>query len=93
MKAGTLPDLIKRWEAKIEERVKFSPLALAGHVGARRGQPLSCTSGPYESLDERAAVRDKARADGRVAAPGRRATPCSRMANKIMMPAAFSPVQ
>jgi hypothetical protein len=32
MKAGTLPDLIKRWESKIEERMKMSPVALAGHV-------------------------------------------------------------
>lgn len=41
MKAGTLPDLIKRWESKIGERTKLSPLALAGHVefGERPGRP------------------------------------------------------
>ena len=91
MKAGTLPDLIKRWESKIEERVKMSPIALAGHVEHGEANRF-IHIWAYKSLDERAAVRNKAREMGVWPPPGGSDTLLT-MANKIMMPAAFSPVQ
>ena len=69
MKAGTLPDLIKRWESKIEERVKMSPIALAGHVEHGEANRF-IHIWAYKSLDERTAVRNKAREMGVWPPPG-----------------------
>jgi len=55
MKPGTLPDLIKRWESKIEERLKMSPIALAGHVEHGEANRF-IHIWAYKSLDERTAV-------------------------------------
>ncbi|HYR73782.1 MAG TPA: NIPSNAP family protein, partial [Candidatus Acidoferrum sp.] len=52
MKAGTLPDLVKRWESKIEERMKMSPVALAGHVEHGEANRF-IHIWAYKSLDER----------------------------------------
>jgi hypothetical protein len=91
IKPGTLPDIIKRWEGKIEERTKFSPLALAGHV--EHGQANSYLHiWPYESLNHRAEIREKARAAGAWPPPGG-GDMLLTQENKIMLPAAFSPVQ
>jgi hypothetical protein len=91
MKAGTLPDLIKRWESKIEERMKMSPVALAGHVEHGEANRF-IHIWAYKSLDERTAVRNKAREMGVWPPPGGGDTLLT-MANKIMLPSAFSPVQ
>ncbi|MGH7417438.1 MAG: NIPSNAP family protein [Candidatus Rokuibacteriota bacterium] len=91
MKAGTLPDLTKRWESKITERMKMSPVALAGHVEHGEANRF-IHIWAYKSLDERAAIRNKAREMGVWPPPGGSDTLLT-MANKIMLPAAFSPAQ
>jgi len=91
LRAGTLPDLIKRWESKIEERVKMSPIALAGHVEHGEANRF-IHIWAYKSLDERTAIRNKAREMGVWPPPGGSDTLLT-MANKIMLPSAFSPVQ
>ena len=88
---GSLPGVMKRWEGAIGERVKLSPLVLAGGMefgGANRFVHIWA----YKSMDERTAVRNKAREMGVWPPPGGADTLLT-MANKIMMPAAFSPVQ
>ena len=70
IKPGTLPDIIKRWESKIQERTKFSPLALAGHL--EHGRPTAtCTSGRTRASTTAGDPGEGARR-GRVAAAGRR---------------------
>ena len=91
LRAGTLADLMKRWESKIEARLKMSPIALAGaveHGEANRFIHIWA----YKSLDERTAIRNKAREQGVWPPPGGADTLLT-MANKIMLPASFSPVQ
>ena len=89
--AGALPGVMKRWEAALPARTKLSPLVTAGGMefgGANRFIHIWA----YKSLDERAAIRNKAREMGVWPPPGGSDTLLT-MANKIMMPAAFSPVQ
>jgi hypothetical protein len=71
--------------------VKLSPIALAGHVEHGEANRF-IHIWAYKSLDERAAIRNKAREAGIWPPPGGADT-LHTMANKIMMPAAFSPVQ
>jgi len=91
MKAGTLPDLIKRWEGAIGERMKMSPVALAGHVEHGEANRFIHIWG-YKSLDERAAIRAKAREMG-IWPPKGGGDTLLTQANKIMLPSAFSPAQ
>jgi hypothetical protein len=91
MKAGTLPDLIKRWESKIDERIKLSPLALAGHVEFGEANRF-IHIWAYETLDQRSAIRRKAREMGVWPPPGGGETLLAQ-ANKILLPAPFSPVR
>jgi len=44
LKGGTLPDTAKGWEAKLPDRMKLSPVVLAGGVELAR-PTASCTSG------------------------------------------------
>ena len=91
MKAGTLPDLIKRWEGKIGERTKLSPLVLAGHVEFGEANRFIHIWG-YKSMDERMAIRNKARETGVWPPPGGGDTLLTQ-ANKILLPSSFSPLQ
>ncbi|HEV8309880.1 MAG TPA: NIPSNAP family protein [Methylomirabilota bacterium] len=91
IKAGALPGLIERWASRIGERTKLSPLALAGHVEIGEANRF-IHIWPYRSLDERAAIRNKARETGVWPAPGGGDTMLTQ-ANKILVPAAFSPAQ
>ncbi|HUG38113.1 MAG TPA: NIPSNAP family protein [Candidatus Limnocylindrales bacterium] len=91
MKAGTLPDLMKRWESKIGERIKLSPVAIAGAVDFGEANRF-IHIWAYKSLDERANIRNKAREMGVWPPPGGGDTLLSQ-ANKVMLPAAFSPLQ
>lgn len=90
-KAGTLPDLAKRWESKIAERMKLSPVVLAGHVEFGEANRF-IHIWAYKSLDQRLAIREQARQAGVWPPPGGGDTLLT-MANKILMPAAFSPLQ
>jgi len=91
LKPGTLGDTAKGWEAKTPERMKLSPIVLAG--GVEFGKPNGFVHiWAYSSLDQRAAVREDARKKGvwpPPGAPDRLIT----QDNKILLPAAFSPLQ
>ena len=91
IKPGTMPDLAKGWESKIAERAKLSPVVLAGGVEFGKANGF-VHIWAYSSLDQRAKVRDEARAKGVWPPPGggdRLLT----QENKILLPAAFSPLQ
>ena len=91
LKPGTLPDVASGWEAKLPERMKLSPVVLAG--GVEFGQANGFVHiWAYSSLDQRTQVRDEARKKGVWPPPGgpdRLLT----QENKILLPAAFSPLQ
>ena len=89
--ANRLPDLAKGWEAKIPERTKLSPLVLAGPVEFGKANGF-IHIWAYSGLDQRGTIRDEARAKGVWPPPGggdRLLT----QENKILLPAAFSPLQ
>ena len=91
LKGGTLPDTKKGWEAKLPERVKLSPVVFAGDV--EFGRPNGFVHiWAYQSLVQRGQMRDQARKTGVWPPPGggdRLLT----QENKIVLPAAFSPLQ
>ena len=91
LKAGMLPEVAKGWEAKLPERAKLSPVVLAG--GVEFGEANGFVHvWAYPSLDQRAKVRAEAVEKGIWPPPGggdRLLT----QENKILLPAAFSPLQ
>jgi hypothetical protein len=91
LKPGTLPDTAKGWEAKLPERIKLSPVVLAGgvEIGTANGFVHIWA---YPSLDERARVRAEAVAKGVWPPPGGRDRLLGQD-NKIVLPSAFSPLQ
>ncbi len=91
LKPGTLPDMMKAWEAKLPERLKLSPLAVAGNVDLGEANRF-IHIWAYTSLDQRAAVRAQAVQSG-VWPPGGGAQRVLTQQNKILLPAAFSPMQ
>ena len=91
IKAGTLPALIQRWEPAIAARIKLSPLVVAGNVDFGQANGFIHIWG-YESLDQRSAVRNKARETGVWPPPGGGDSLLAQ-ANKILLPASFSPLQ
>jgi NIPSNAP. len=91
MKAGTLPGLLERWEAKLSGRIALSPIALAGHVEFGTANRF-VHIWPYPSLDARVATRKKAVAEG-LWPPGGGPDTLITQATKIVMPSAFSPMQ
>ena len=91
LKPGTLPDVAQGWEAKLPERMKLSPVVLAGGVEFGRANGFVHVWA-YSSLDQRARVRDEARQQGVWPPPGgpdRLLT----QENKVLLPSAFSPLQ
>ena len=91
IKAGTVPDLKKRWESKLAERIKLSPVVLAGTLEFGQVNRFIHIWG-YESLDQRMAIRTKARDLGVWPPPGGAGTLLTQ-ANKILLPSSFSPLQ
>jgi NIPSNAP len=91
LKPGKLPEMAKGWEASIPERVKLSPLVLAG--GVEFGQANGFVHiWAYKSMDQRMQIREDARKKGVWPPPGggdRLLT----QETKILLPAAFSPMQ
>jgi threonine aldolase len=55
-RAGTLPDTMKRWEAKLPGRLGLSPVALVGHVEFGTANKF-IHIWPYPTLDARVATR------------------------------------
>jgi len=91
LKPGTLPDTAKGWSEKLPDRMKLSPVVLAGGVefGTANGFVHIWA---YQSLDQRMQIRDEARKKGVWPPPGggdRLIT----QETKILLPAAFSPLQ
>ena len=91
LKPGTLPDTAKGWEEKLPERMKLSPVVLAGGVefGSANGFVHIWA---YQSLDQRMQIREEARKKGVWPPPGG-ADRLITQETKICLPAAFSPLQ
>jgi hypothetical protein len=91
VRAGTMPDIIKRWETKIAERTRLSPLWLAGAVEfgtANRYIHIWA----YQSFEQRMQIRATAREKGVWPPPGG-GDSIVLQDNKIVMPSKFSPAQ
>jgi hypothetical protein len=91
LKAGKLPELAKAWEGAIAERIKLSPVVLAGGVEFGKANGF-VHIWAYSSLDQRMQVRDEARKKG-VWPPGGGGDRLITQESKIVMPSAFSPLQ
>lgn len=91
IRAGTLPDIIKRWEGAIGARTKLSPLALAGHVEFGQANRYYHVWA-YQSMEQRAKIRAEAREKGIWPPPGGGDAILTQN-NKICLPSSFSPVQ
>jgi NIPSNAP protein len=91
LKPGMLPELRKAWEAAIAERLKMSPLVLAG--GVEFGQANGFVHiWAYKSLDQRMQIREEARRKGVWPPPGG-AERLLTQETKILLPASWSPMQ
>ena len=90
-KPGVLPEITKRWESKLPDRLKLSKLAFAGYTDIG-GLGKHIHIWPYSSLNDRAAIRAKAMETG-VWPPAGGADLWMQMNNKILLPSAFSPMQ
>ena len=91
LKPGTLPEVAKGWEAKLPERMKLSPVVLAGGVEFGKANGFVHVWA-YSSLDQRAQVRAEAVKKGVWPPPGG-ADQLLTQDNKILLPSAFSPLQ
>jgi len=91
LKPGTLPDTAKGWSEKLPDRMKLSPVVLAGGVefGTANGFVHIWA---YQSLDQRMQIRDEARKKG-VWPPAGGGDRLITQETKILLPAAFSPLQ
>ena len=88
---GSLAGVMKRWEGAIAERAKLSPIVMAGGVefgAANRFIHIWA----YKSMDQRLQVREQARQAG-IWPPKGGGDELFAQENKIVMPAAFSPLQ
>src|SRR5262249_2833106 len=82
---------MKRWEGKIGERAKLSPIVLAG--GVEFGQANRFVHiWAYKSMNQRLEVREQARKAGVWPPPGG-GDELLAQTNKLMMPSSFSPLQ
>jgi hypothetical protein len=91
LKAGKIPEIIKSWSGNIAARTELSPLTIAMHTElGNLNKWVHIWS--YKSLDERNAVRDKAKAAG-IWPPKGGGDRLVSQENKILLPAPFSPAQ
>ena len=90
--AGSQGENTKRWEAFIGEREKRSAIVGAFYSDLGRLNKF-IHIWPYASLDERFEIRKKAAADGIWPPRGGKPGSLISQANKIMLPADFSPMQ
>jgi hypothetical protein len=89
VKAGTLPEMLKRWAPLIEGRTKFSPLAACWYsILGPLNQFIHIW--PYKDVNERNRVRKETQAPGKWPPPTRELL--VKMENIIAIPAAFSPL-
>jgi hypothetical protein len=95
---GALPLIMKSWESAIDVRLQFGPVCALWYseLGALN---KFVHIWPYESLNQRMEIRDQARATGlwpatkKAEKEGGKAYELIAQESKILMPAAFSPLQ
>ncbi len=86
---GAMPEVIKRWEAAIPHREEYSPLAAAWYTDIG-GLNKWVHIWPYKDLNHRSEVRAEAQKNPNWPPPTREFL--VRQENKLMVPAAFSPM-
>ncbi len=91
VKGGAMPQIMKAWEPKLPARLKLSPLAIVGSIDVGEANRF-IHIWAYASLDQRAEIRARAANSGVWPPPGGPEFLLTQ-ANKIMVPAAFSPLQ
>jgi len=91
LKPRMLPEVAKAWEGALPERTKLSPLVLAGGVEFGRANGF-VHIWAYTGLDQRAQVRADASKRGIWPPPGG-GDRILTQENKVLLPAAFSPLQ
>jgi NIPSNAP len=88
---GDIPKVLEAWAKAIPDREKFSPLA-ACWCSELGGLNKFVHTWVYKDLNERARVREEARKGGGQWPPQAGVRPI-RQDNKLLVPAAFSPVR
>jgi hypothetical protein len=91
-RGGTLPDIMKSWEAALPERVKYSKPALVGSVEFGPSANSFIHLWPYQSLNQRNDIRASAVASGKWPPSGGRDRYLTQT-NKILLPSSFSPAR
>ena len=86
---GSMPEVVKRWEAAIPYREEYSPLA-AGMYSEIGGLNKWVHIWPYKDLNQRAEVRAEALKNPNWPPPTREFL--VKQENKLLTPAAFSPM-
>ncbi len=86
---GAIPEVLSRWGSAIKEREKHSPLA-ACMYSELGGLNKYVHIWPYASFEDRLRVREEASKSGTWPAPTREFL--IRQENKLLVPAAFSPM-
>ena len=89
--SGDIPKVLEGWSTAIEAREKFSPLA-ACWTSELGGLNKFVHIWVYKDLTERTRVREASRQSGGAWPPQTGVRPI-RQANKLLVPAAFSPVR
>jgi len=89
--SGDIPKVLEGWSKAIEAREKFSPLA-ACWTSELGGLNKFVHIWVYKDLNERTRVREASRQSGGAWPPQTGVRPI-RQANKLLVPAAFSPVR
>jgi hypothetical protein len=96
--SGELPVIMDNWEKALPHRLKVGPVTAVWY-SELGGLNKFVHIWPYKSLDERVAVREKLRAGGDwppyeyAKKRGERGYVLAQQENKILLPAAFSPLQ
>lgn len=96
--SGELPRIMKTWENAIQARLQFGPVCAIWY-SELGGLNKFVHIWPYPTLDQRHALRNKARAAGvwppyaKAEKEGGTGYTLLTQENKILMPAAFSPLQ
>ena len=92
LKPGAIPSQIDRWSTAIDERVKLSPLAFAGH--SELGDlNIWCHIWAYKDANHRAEIREKARKEGIWPPKGGQPGTMIKQENMLVVPASFSPLR
>ncbi len=88
---GAIPSLVESWGKAIPAREEYSPLA-AGMFTELGGLNKWVHIWPYENMAERDRVRTESRASGAWPPGGAYRESMVRQENKVLVPAAFSPM-